>query len=490
MKKSKTILPREVHLLSESPGRAGLRTAVVFPNRYSVGMANLGFQTIYRELFLREDLQVERVFSCSNARSVESGSGLSSFEILFFSISFESDVLNFLEMLQNAGIPLKASQRSVHDPLIVVGGIVPTTNPLVLTPFVDIFLRGESEVVLRPFLDILTAVGQSELLKSASQLPGAYVPEIHFDEIPPLPPKADFNAIVPAHSVILSKQSEFPDLFLVEISRGCRNCCRFCGVSRLQGQPRYHGQEKVLSLIEGYGAAVKRVGLVAADVGANPEFQEICRKIIDSGRGLTTSSVETTAASEQLLQLMVQGGQKTLTVAPEAGDESIRRRLAKPISDARILETCRMAAEAGLPSLKLYFLIGLSDIFPDMDIDGEAEAICSLLERIDQIRGRSGSISVNLSPLVPRVGTPISDSSLPTKNTIRKIISKVRHRQANKSNIKVQAGSWFEAATEWLINHGDAESGRILASAVEDNSTRRGRISQAIASKISDFEDQ
>ncbi|HNT35299.1 MAG TPA: hypothetical protein PKH07_09920, partial [bacterium] len=174
----------------------------------------------------------------------------------------------------------------------------------------------------------------------------------------------------------------------------------------------------------------------------------------------------------------------TLTIAPETGSEKVRRQLGKLLTDADILNTASRAIEAGIPSLKLYFLAGVGDLLQDESgVSGESAAIVSLVREIAQRRQEKGSMVVGLSPLVPRYGTPLQSKPLPDRRHVQQVISAVRHGLRDFSGISVRAGGWFEAATEWILSHATAEMSETLMRAGVDTQNRRAILAEEIAKR-------
>ena len=450
-------------------------------------MSNLGFHTVFRMLRERDDLQVERAFLDSNSRTIESDVPISHCSVLWFSVSFELDLVGVVDILLDSGIPVQASRRGDRDPIIIAGGLVPTINPLPLAGIVDGVLRGEAEGILPSFLDVLSSNasnGREHLLSGLSSLPGAYIPCIHGidrNAVPEVPERVNLAHQIPSHSAIVTSNAEFGETFLVEIARGCRNACKFCGVRSFQGTPRYHSAGKILSLVDTVGGPVSRVGLIATDIGSNPETGTICRSIVESGRKLTISSMEMTVASLDLLKTLARGGQKTLTVAPEAGDEERRRLLGKTISDEKVVETCQNALESEIPNLKLYFLAGTDPITgKGTDAISEADSIVALTKRILRSRGERGSLVVALSPLVPRPGSFFAERSMPPKSHVRNVVSRVRKQLRQFSNVSVRAGSWAQASLEWALSQGDRRWGTVLIEAGRNRARRREILHKAV----------
>jgi len=259
--------------------------ALVYPNTYEVGMANFGFQQVFR-LLNELGLRTERAFyDGTPVFSLESGLPLRAFEIVAFSLPFEGDLPNLVSALKESGIEPLSSLR--ERPLVVVGGMCAFLNPEPISPFAEVVVVGEAEAVLPEFVAVLKETWgrpKYELLEALSGLQGVYVPGISKEvsrvwaevrEAEPISP------IVPARSA-------FGRMVLAEVGRGCGRGCRFCAAGFVYRPVRTRSAGEILDALDGYPAPTKRVGLVGAAVSDHPELEEICTKLGERGWKLAT----------------------------------------------------------------------------------------------------------------------------------------------------------------------------------------------------------
>ena len=238
--------------------------ALVYPNAWRLGMANLGLHAVYRLVNQDPRASCERVFLPESpgekVRSVESGLPLSDFDVVAFSLSFEEDYGNVLALLDRAGFPLRAADRDERFPLVAAGGIAVQMNPEPVAPFLDLFLVGEGEELVPPFLEALRELraarpDRSAVLRALSRLPGAYVPSLYrveyadtrggegwvsaFEPLAGAPERvrrlyvADLRRVATSR-VVDSPEAQFGDLYLTEVARGCLWGCRFCAAGFVQ----------------------------------------------------------------------------------------------------------------------------------------------------------------------------------------------------------------------------------------------------------------
>ncbi len=442
---------------------------MAFPNNYAVGMSNLGYQQVYRILSEHADVQPERVFldpEGSKPASLEEGTPLNGFRLIAFSVPYEVDEVNLVRMLDASGVPLRSAERTPRDPYVLLGGIAVTANPLPLSPLADMVVMGDAEEPLPVLLDrivhgIAGGHPRSKVLGNAAEVPGVYVPPIHgvkgAGEVE-RSVSPDLNAF-PCRSAILSPDTIFSDMFLTEVSRGCKRGCRFCLVGWMTPDLRLRSRENILSEIDGCGGAVRRVGLIGAELTSHPEIEEIVESIVRSGRQVSLSSAEVDRLSPRLVGLLAEGGVETLTLAPEAGSESLRKILHKAYSQEEILSAARRCGEAGIRNLKIYFIVGL----PETETEDEADTIVGLVKEIrKEFSGKR--ITVSLSPLVPKPFTPIGKKfAMRSTSDIRKIVAMVTKGIVRLPGVQMQPQSIREAQMDNLICNGDESTFEWLA---------------------------
>jgi len=481
-------------------GWAGrIKVALVYPNRYHVGMSNLGFQTVYRLLNQIDHVVCERAFLPEAGRpasglitSVESGNPISNFDIIAFSISFENDYLNLLEILEQAGLPLESRDRGTPHPLLIAGGVACFINPEPIAPFIDCFLLGEAETILPRFFDaslydLLKADRKSCLETLARDVPGTYVPAFYkvayntdgilssFEPVSDVPDKIgrvflkDLSE-APTCSAILTPDASFEQTFLIEVGRGCPHGCRFCSSGYIYRPPRF----RPLSLLEKclkHGASLTdRIGLVGAAVSDLPGIDELCSRVDPEEVRISFSSLRADALYPELVSALGKSRVKTATIAPDAGSERMRAVINKGITEEEILDAAENLVAGGIPNLKLYFMVGL----PSETMD-DVEAIVVLCKKIkhrflksSRARKRIGEITVSLNSFVPKPSTPFQWAGMDDVRVLKKKIKKVKDGLKRVPNVTVHADVPRWAYIQTLLSQGDRKVARILSLAREN----------------------
>ena len=264
--------------------------ALAYANSYRIGMSSLGFQRVYELVHGEADWTCHRFFSdgAGMPLSVEDDSPLSAFGAVAFSISFEEDYINFLKMLERSHIPLRRQDRGVHDPVIIVGGSCAMINPLPLAEFVDLFALGAAENLLPELLPALAEEASREsLTERLSTVPGFFSPSHHDPESAALFPKLQKLELsdeamretgnLPT-TAIVTPHTEFSNKFLIEMSRGCPEKCRYCWATFGMGRFRWHPTEFILQAIERARPVTDQLGFVATAVGDHPEIEKILQQ--------------------------------------------------------------------------------------------------------------------------------------------------------------------------------------------------------------------
>jgi len=474
-----------------------VKIALAYPNQYYVGMSNLGFQTVYRQLNSLNGVICERVFlhdaadpNKSRAKSLESSKPVSDFDIIAFSISFENDYPNLLAILEQAGLPLRSRDRDPHHPLVVAGGVACSLNPEPVAAFVDCFIVGEAEPVLHRFIDCFDpgAERSSNLEKIAREVPGTYVPAFYeaayrsdgtiagFNPTRDVPGK--INRIVrtdlsddAAASVILTPNTTFQQTYLVETGRGCPHGCRFCAAGYVYRPPRFVPAETLEKEIQKASTVTDSVGLVGAAVSDHPDILQICRSASRSEIRLSFSSLRADALTSELLSVLKKSGVKTATIAPDAGSERMRDVINKGISEAVVLNAAESLVAHGIPNIKLYFMVGL----PTEQAE-DVEAIVTLCKRLkhrfltsSKARKRIGDITVSLSCFVPKPFTPFQWAAMDEIGTLKAKIKRIRQGLKKIPNVRLNADVPRWAYIQALLSRGDRRVARILETAHQNN---------------------
>ncbi len=284
-------LARERGTIFKKSGGKVVRVALVYPNTYYLGMSNLGFQTIYRHLNERDDVVCERAFlpdpsdleDLARSRkplvTLESGLPLNACDIIAFSISFENDYPNLVRILELARVPVLAENRTHFDPIVLIGGAITYINPEPLADFADAMIIGDGEEAAYAYIDRYIedqGLERESHLARTTSLAGMYVPSLQSASpgdhgAAPADSSAAFPGRIakqqvgsfedyPAHSAVLTPDTEFGDMLLIEISRGCPRRCRFCAVSYVYPKFRALKPGTILDVIQKKNADLAREG--------------------------------------------------------------------------------------------------------------------------------------------------------------------------------------------------------------------------------------
>jgi len=465
-----------------------LRACLVFPERYEIGMSNLGFHQVYSLMAAHPAVVCERGFHepLFGAASFETGRRLRQFDILAFALPFELNYVGMLAMLDGSGIPLRASQRDGSHPFVIAGGVAVSANPEPISEFVDAIVVGDAEPVLGTLLDTLAEYGhapRSRLLDALVSVPGVYVPSRYepkydgrgrlsgYRPLEGAPPvaravvRADHDS-VPARSAILTAHTEFSGAFLVELSRGCPRRCRFCLASAL-APCRFFPADRVRDAVPQPETA-PRVGLVGASLSDHPDLEHIVSGLVDDGYSVTVSSLRYDRASDALLSSLARGGQQTVTFAPETGSPALARRIGKELAENAVEDAVVRAVTAGLRNIKLYFMIGLPG-----ETGGDIAALNGLVSRAAermvamQREGRRvGSLRARVSFFVPKPLTPFEDMPILPANVLRSRMRRVSAELRRQPLVMVRASSlrWF--FVQAALSRSDRRAADLLESIV------------------------
>jgi radical SAM superfamily enzyme YgiQ (UPF0313 family) len=491
-----------------------LRVVLAFPNSYWVGMSNLGFQTLYGLFNAREDIVCERVFlpprsevaglleSRAPLLTLESQMPVGDFDVVAFSVSFESDYVNVLTLLRLAGMPGRAAERGNRYPLVVVGGAVTFVNPEPLAPFADVIAVGEGEVLV-PALDraFSQASDRGGLLRLLALERGFYVPafyDVRYGAdgvIAGFVPVAGSAAVAPVQKAtlktteavdppatsIFTPDTEFGSRFLVEVVRGCANLCRFCWAGYNYLPVRAFPTERILQLAEAARARAARVGLVSIALCDHPDIERILNRLAEMGYRISPASLRLEDLTEAIVRTLRASGERTITIAPETGSDRLRRVVNKTVTNAEILERVELVFASGMESLKLYFMIGLPTE-TDEDLVAIRDLTLQLRERMVKHahgRGHVGHIVGSVNPLIPKPNTAYQWLPMENAAVVERKTRRLRSLMAGIDNVSFNVKSGRHSSYQALLSLGDRRVAPAIEIAEQNGQNWRAAIADA-----------
>ena len=487
-------LAAETRLFSAGPDGES-PVCLIYPNRYAVGMANLGFQAAYRIFSQDSHCRCERAFlpdpdeavALSRTRtplaSLENQRPLADFELLAFSVSFETDYLHILDILSAAHLPLLAAERQDRHPLVIAGGPATFLNPEPVADFIDLFLIGEGEEMIPEFLEryaqLRTAgLSRTERLERLSVLDGAYLPTqfrpsyddagrlARLDYSGPGQPVVQRRLVqdldaYPTRSQILNSEAVFGDMYLIEASRGCEWGCRFCAAGYMYRPVRYRSAENIKQQVTEGLAQRSTIGLVGAEMASQPGIAGLCEFIGQAGGRASPSSLKADVVSQELAVAIGQTKNRSVTLAPEAGSERMRRLINKNLSKPEILRAAEWLVGGGVPSLKLYFMLGLPTETPE-DVEAIAELSREIYQRLSAAGAVVGGLTLSVNAFSPKPWTPLQWEPMEALSSLRTKLNGLRRRLAGLPRVRVDTESPREAYYQTLLSRGDRRTGELL----------------------------
>ena len=428
-----------------------------FPDIYEVGASNLGHEILYHmvnekklarcERCYAPDTDLEQLLRGRNLSlfSLESNSGLKSFDMIGFSIQCELSATNVLNMLDLADISIFSKDRREDEPLVLAGGPA-LTNPEPFADFFDAFMLGDGEEVTEEIINLCKKLKKEntprkEILKKFAEIEGVYVPSLYdaiynedgtVKEVKPNDPAA--KPVIKKRTVDLEK-AFFPSKKIVpfvetvhnrinaEVARGCPGLCRFCQASRYYRPWRQRSPETLLKIIKenieatGY-EEVSFLSLSCSD------YKHLDKLLIETDNlygesklKLSLPSLRCNEHSLKVARYINRSKRPTLTFAPEAGTDRLRNVIGKYLSEKQIAETLFTAHVMGWKTIKLYFMIGLPT-----ETDEDIEGIKNLVQLVKK-EARGLNFNITVSPFVPKAQTAFQWEPMVSNEKIKEKIS-------------------------------------------------------------------
>ena len=464
-----------------------VRYALCFPDTYEIGMSNLGVRILYGVMNQVPWCWCERVFApwgdMEEMRqegiplyALESGDSIADFDLIGFSLGYEMAYTNVLNMLDLAGLPIRAEERYDLAPIVVAGGTC-AFNPEPLAPFVDLFSLGEGEDVSVELLELYRrAKGEGwekeEFLAEAAKVPGIYVPSLydvtyHDDgTIAAITPREGAPEVVTKRIVQNFNDSYFPvktivpsteivhDRVMLEVFRGCIRGCRFCQAGYAYRPVRSRDPEKLIEqgIASCQDSGYQEMTLSSLSTSDYRHLERLCDGLIEwcepNGVNLSLPSLRADNFSMGLMHRLQKGRKAGLTFAPEAGTQRLRDAINKNVTEEEILQSCRTAFSGGWSAVKLYFMLGLPT-----ETDEDVLGIADLAEKVYQTwkestpdPRRGVRITVSTAYFVPKAHTAFQWEPQITEEEYQRRVKLLRDHMRGRSIHY----NWHEADTSML----------------------------------------
>jgi len=480
-----------------------LKVALAFPDVYEIGMSYHGLAILYHIINRHPDWVAERVFAPwvdaeETMRkeniplfSLESHTPVKEFDVVGFSLAYELNYANVLNMLDLAGIPIWSDQRDEKHPLVIAGGPC-TLNPEPVADFFDIFAIGDAEEMAGEILSTIQeskAGGASrlEILALLSKIPGVYVPRFYqakydrsgqFEAI--VPNSADVPEKIKVRTVPQLKSECYPpspivpfletthDRLTIEIMRGCPKRCRFCAATVVYQPKRERPVQDIVAqaekgIAESGWDEISLLSLSTTDYSQLPELtRTLSRKFSAKKVSISLPSLRPSTFSLELAGFLSQVKKPGLTFAPEAGTARLRNAIGKQLSEEELVRTAQIAFSSGWNLIKLYFMIGLPTETQE-DLKSIPALLKKVLEAGKAVGGRN-NINVTISPFTPKAHTPFQWERMESIQSLQEKIAYLR-TNCRRGNVHLKFRDPQVSYLEGILGRGDRRTSAVIHAA-------------------------
>ncbi|ENK0839314.1 TIGR03960 family B12-binding radical SAM protein [Clostridium botulinum] len=466
-----------------------IRYAFCFPDVYEVGMSHLGMKILYYILNERKDTFCERVFAPwpdmekimreenIPLYGLESKDPIKDFDFIGFTLQYEMSYTNILNMLDLAGVTIKASERGEEEPIVMCGGPC-AYNPEPLYNIADMFVLGEGEELNTKVLDLYKKYKgkgkKNEFLREASKIRGVYIPSLYevtykedntikefkpiYDDVPKKVKKVivnNINDVVYPDKFVVPYTDIVHDRIVLETFRGCTRGCRFCQAGMIYRPVR---EKKTEALLELSDDLIKNTGydeitLSSLSICDYSDIQNLVFSMVERHKegkvGVTLPSLRIDSFSVDLIKEIQKVRKTGLTFAPEAGSQRMRDVINKGVTEENLMTSVKSAFEAGWSTIKLYFMLGLPYETLE-DVIGIAELGQKVVQKYyevpKEVRKKGLKVTVSTSIFVPKPFTPFQWAPQDTMEEVRKKI------EALRGNIKSKqiTYNWHESLVSYM----------------------------------------
>lgn len=500
----------ELNEIIKDPKEVDIRFAFCFPDVYEVGMSHLGTRILYHTINERKDTYCERVFAPwpdmeAQLRehniplyAIETKDPIKDFDMLGFTLQYEMSYTNILNMLDMAGVTIRASERGDDEPIVTAGGPC-AYNPEPLAGIVDFFEIGEGEEMINDVLDVYMRYKKGKwdkkaFLREISHIQGIYVPSLYdveynidgtiksftpkYEDVPAKVKKrivTDFDKVDFPEDIIVPYTEIVHDRVVLETFRGCTNGCRFCQAGMIYRPVREKSRETLVKqarqLIKNTG--YQEVSLSSLSTCDYSDIEGLIKDLMEEHEkdkvAIALPSIRVDAFSVDLIKEIQKVKKTGLTFAPEAGSQRMRDIINKGLTEERMLKAARSAFESGWSTIKLYFMIGL----PYEELE-DCAAIGDLAQKMADeyfavpkgVRKKGLRITVSTSILVPKPFTPFQWAPMAKMEDVTEKIKAVKGAIKSRSinyNYHEQKTSYMES----VFARGDRRLSEVLIKAFE-----------------------